>query len=93
MCTSEAIRTLIAAMTQQQSKIINRIADRVDLAIDFLTLGQYGLALVEQTSAGEPGCESGDRECGHREALAPARHRGCEGKGTDVFGARPQPAA
>jgi len=92
MCTSEAIRTLVRVM-KQQSKIINRIADRVDLAIDFLTLGQYGLDVVEQTSAGEAGCEGGDRDCGCREALAPARRRGCEGRGTDVFGARPQPAA
>ncbi len=70
-----------------KTNIINRIADRVDLAIDFLTLGQYGLESVE-TSARDAGCEGGD--CSRREALAPARNRGCEGFGRP---AAPQPAA
>ncbi len=73
----------------QKTKIIDRIADRVDLAIDFLTLGQYGLAVAEQSPAGDAGCEGGDRARGRREALAPARHRGCEGRGRGP----PQPAA
>ncbi len=65
----------------QTSKIIDRIADRVDLAIDFLTLGQYGLAVVEQPAAGVAGCEGGERNCARREAFAPARRRGCDGLG------------
>ena len=52
---------------------MNRIADRIDLAIDLLTLGQYGL---EQVPAGGAGYEG----CGHQadwEALPmPARRRG-----------------
>jgi len=57
--------------------MINRIADRVDLAIDFLTLGQYGLAEANQvmTSARGAGCEGGGPS-GRREALLPARGRG-----------------
>ncbi len=53
------------------SAAINRIADRMDLAIDLLTLGQYGL---EKVPAGRAGCEG----CGPRadwEALPPARRR------------------
>lgn len=67
---------------------LNRIADRLDLAIDFLTLGQYGLEL-RQTSAPAAGCEGGGRSRGHREALPPALSRGCDrlGRGTS-----PQPA-
>ena len=76
-----------------KTKIIDRIADRVDLAIDLLTLGQYGLAEVEQPAAGGAGCEGGERDCARREAFAPARRRGCERRGgTDVFGARPHSA-
>lgn len=87
-CTSGAGRTFVRTMTPK-SNIINRIADRVDLAIDFLTLGQYGLESVE-TSARDAGCEGGGLDCGRREALAPARNRGCEGFGRP---AAPQPAA
>ena len=36
-------------MTESYSNIMNRIADRVDLAIDFLTLGQYGLEQIDTT--------------------------------------------
>jgi hypothetical protein len=71
-------------MTKSNSNIMDRIADRVDLAIDFLTLGQYGLESVESTpkaSARDAGCEGGSRFGGCREALAPARSRGCEGIG------------
>ncbi len=35
---------------------INRVADRIDLAIDLLTLGQYGLECRE-VPAGTNGCE------------------------------------
>jgi len=75
---------------KNQNKIINRIADRVDLAIDFLTLGQYGLVLVDETSVDGAGCEGGGRDCARREALAPARLRGCERHG---YTASAQPAA
>lgn len=34
--------------------MINRIADRIDLAIDLLTLGQYGLE--QTTPVGAAGC-------------------------------------
>jgi hypothetical protein len=67
-------------MNETKNRLIDRIADRVDLAIDLMTLGQYGL---EQASARDAGCEGGgeQRRCGHREALPPARRRGCEGFG------------
>lgn len=55
--------------------IMDRIADRVDLAIDLLTLGQYGLERNDLTSARDAGCEGGG-PCGRREALPPARSRG-----------------
>lgn len=70
---------------------MDRIADRVDLAIDFLTLGQYGLECLEpvsrvtETSARDAGCEGGGHS-GCREALPPARRRGWEG-----FGHKPAP--
>jgi hypothetical protein len=64
-------------MNRPKTDTIDRIADRVDLAIDFLTLGQYGL---EHVSASETGCEGGDElRCDRRrrrEALPPARVRG-----------------
>lgn len=62
-----------------KTSFTERIADRVDLAIDFLTLGQYGL---EDASARDAGCEGGGgpgHGNGHREALPPARRRGSEG--------------
>ena len=39
---------------------INRVADRIDLAIDLLTLGQYGLECRE-AAAGPNGCEGSKR--------------------------------
>ena len=39
---------------------INRVADRIDLAIDLLTLGQYGLECHE-AAAGTNGCEGSKR--------------------------------
>lgn len=49
---------------------MNRIADRVDLAIDAVTLGQYGLEQVAAADAS--GCEG----TGRRAAQRPARSRG-----------------
>ena len=51
----------------------NRIADRVDLAIDLLTLGQYGL---EQVPAGGAGCEGSGRKADWEALPLPARSRG-----------------
>jgi hypothetical protein len=70
-------------------RLIDRIADRVDLAVDLLTLGQYGLEWDEPSSAPDAGCEGGARRREHREALPPGRGRGCERAGRD---AQPQPA-
>jgi hypothetical protein len=64
----------LAAVNAQTDKIFDRIADRFDLAIDFLTLGQYGL---EQRPARDAGCEGGAGVRRRREALPPARRRGC----------------
>jgi hypothetical protein len=59
---------------QRKSTAIDRIADRIDLAIDLMTLGQYGLERVPADDAGE--------RCGSRsgawEASRPARRRGAE---------------
>ena len=52
--------------------MIDRLADGADLAIDLLTLGQYGL---EQDHPAGPGCERGGLRAA-REALTPAR-RAC----------------
>jgi hypothetical protein len=66
----------------ETEKIFDRIADRVDLAIDFLTLGQYGL---EQRPADGAGCEGGAGERRCREALPPARSRGCRRRSRSVL--------
>ncbi len=63
--------------------MIQRLADRVDLAIDALTLGQYGLEFSDTTSARDAGCEGGGCDC-RREALPPARSRGRRRAGTTV---------
>jgi hypothetical protein len=64
-------------MNRPKTDPLDQLADRVDLAIDFLTLGQYGL---EHVPASETGCEGGDdSRCDgrrRREALPPARVRG-----------------
>lgn len=61
-------------MRTTNHNMIDRIADRVDLVLDLLTLGQYGL---EQASASDAGCEGGRSKTGScREALPPARDRG-----------------
>ena len=57
---------------QRKSTAIDRIADRIDLAIDLMTLGQYGL---ERVPAG-----AGDR-CGSRGTdweASRSRRRGTE---------------
>lgn len=48
--------------------ILDRVADRVDLAIDVMTLGQYGLERVQTPTA----------SCSHRtggQGASPPRHR------------------
>lgn len=74
--TSDPLPRFSTVINADKSRLIDRIADRVDLAIDFLTLGQYGL---EEAPADAAGCEGGGCHGGsRREALPPARRRGCE---------------
>ena len=81
-------------MNGAKMRLIDRIADRVDLTLDLLTLGEYGLerlegdGLCETTSARDAGCEGGGRR-GRREALPPARIRGLQAVG---HAPSPQPA-
>ena len=63
---------------------INRVADRIDLAIDLLTLGQYGLECRERPRTGATGC-GGSSRSGARTGLQEAweaprtpRRPGCE---------------
>jgi hypothetical protein len=74
--------------------MVQRLADRVDLAIDILTLGQYGLETCDdyQASARDAGCGGGGH-LGCREALPPARRRGHHSRGRPAITIRPQPAA
>ena len=37
--------------------VLNRLADRIDLAVDLLTLGQYGLERVADDCAATASCE------------------------------------
>jgi len=60
---------------QRKSTAIDRIADRIDLAIDLMTLGQYGLERVPADDAGE---RCGSRRGTDWEASRPARRRGAE---------------
>jgi hypothetical protein len=66
--------------TTEQSKsrstaVLNRIADRIDLAIDVLTLGQYGLEEVDP--AGATSC--GESRRSRTSLPQPSRRRGdCE---------------
>lgn len=79
-------------MNEAKPRLIDLIADRVDLAIDFLTLGQYGLEHLEAADAAgggafacDTGCEGGGPRRyggGRREALPPARTRGCARPGS-----------
>ena len=61
---------------------IDRVADRIDLAIDLLTLGQYGLKCRE-VPAGTNGCEGSKRRTRKEsrsawEAPRTSRRPGCE---------------
>ena len=61
---------------------IDRVADRIDLAIDLLTLGQYGLECREGP-AGTNGCEGSKRRTRKEsrsawEAPRTSRRPGCE---------------
>lgn len=61
---------------------IDRVADRIDLAIDLLTLGQYGLECRE-VPAGTNGCEGSKRRTRKEsrsawEAPRTSRRPGCE---------------
>ncbi len=87
-CTSGTIHTFAAVNSSNETKrrshraglVLNRIADRIDLAIDVMTLGQYGLEQVP--SAGAEGCEGigqTKRRAGWEPRSQPSRHRGaCE---------------
>jgi hypothetical protein len=60
---------------------INRVADRIDLAIDLLTLGQYGLECRD--GAGTDGCEGSKRWTRKESRIAweaprTSRRPGCE---------------
>jgi hypothetical protein len=60
---------------------MSRIADRVDLAIDAVTLGQYGLEQVAAADA--TGCERIGRTAGWEAPPRPSRRRGaCESQYT-----------
>lgn len=63
--------------TQHPSpRLIDRFTDRVDLTIDLMTLGQYGLERVPADDAGE---RCGQTRTADWEASRPARRRGaCE---------------
>jgi len=70
------------------SAAINRIADRIDLALDLLTLGQYGL---EQVPAGGA-CREGSGLRADWEALPRTRQRGgCEWPWPSRCGSAPLP--
>jgi hypothetical protein len=61
---------------------IDRVADRIDLAIDLLTLGQYGLECRE-TGAATHGCEGSKLRTRFESGIAweaprASRRRGCE---------------
>ena len=85
VCTSGTIHTFAAVNSSNQTKrrsrraghVLNRIADRIDLAIDVMTLGQYGLEQV--TSADADGCEGTGqtvRRAGWETRSQPSRRRG-----------------
>ena len=78
VCTSGPDRTFspMSEARHRRSAAITRIADRIDLAIDLLTLGQYGLERVPVGAAG--GEECGPTGWVDWEAPLPARRRGCE---------------
>ena len=62
---------------------INRVADRIDLAIDLLTLGQYGLECHEAGGTAMADCEGSKRRTRSEsrdawEAPRQSRRPGCE---------------
>ncbi|HEX2129006.1 MAG TPA: hypothetical protein VHF58_07295 [Solirubrobacterales bacterium] len=61
-------------MTLKTQSIAQRLLSAVDLAIDFATLGEYGL---EPLPADGP-CRERARHSTAREALTAARSRGCD---------------
>jgi hypothetical protein len=74
---------------------INRVADRIDLAIDLLTLGQYGLECHED--AGANGCEGSKRRTRQEsrvawEAPRVPRRPGCRRVGSDAWAWPPRRA-
>jgi hypothetical protein len=76
---------------------INRVADRIDLAIDLLTLGQYGLECREAMNAEPNGCEGSKRPARNGssdawEASCTPRRPGCEWQWPQriVLGDRPR---
>jgi hypothetical protein len=75
---------------------INRVADRIDLAIDLLTLGQYGLECREDAGAG--GCEGSKRRTRQEsrvawEAPRASRRPGCDRGGAGDWAWPPRRAA
>ncbi len=78
VCTSELARTFsrMSETRHRRSAAITRIADRIDLAIDLLTLGQYGLERVPVGTAGSEEC--GRANPADWEAPRPAGRRACE---------------
>jgi hypothetical protein len=60
-------------MFEQARKLSHRMADAVDLAIDFATLGEYGLEPVAEPQP--PECRAGRR----RETRLPGSSRGAVG--------------
>lgn len=63
-------------MFDSKQTLTNRLADAVDLAIDFATLGEYGLEPVGSTPRGCEGARSRGPQESFSEALFPLRHRG-----------------
>ncbi|MFN8151783.1 MAG: hypothetical protein U0R24_11765 [Solirubrobacterales bacterium] len=61
------------ARARGADSVMNRIADRIDLAIDVLTLGQYGLEQVPEAAA----CKV-ERDERPRKRTSSRRRGGCE---------------
>lgn len=60
-------------LTRHKQTLTRRIADAVDLAIDFATLGEYGLEPVERPAAS---CESRSRQGNLTAPRTRTAHRG-----------------
>lgn len=63
-------------MFDSKQTLTNRLSDAVDLAIDFATLGEYGLEPVGSTPRGCEGARGRGAQESFSEALFPLRHRG-----------------